>query len=715
MLILSVFIAGSLEVLAQEQEQVEELKEATVTARHDLVRTDADKLTYYVEADPFSEGANLVDVIRKVPMLSVNSDGEVLLNGSKDFKVLVNGRSTGMLVRNFSQLIKTIPASSVKEIQVFTNPPVKYDAEGIGGVINIVMSRRLKSGYSGSLSLMTNSRGMAGGSGYLSAQLGKVTLGSEVSLMNYPSPEMHGITDIENIHVENNHFSRLDFGIEQKSYTRDFSLETTYEPDSLNLFTVSGWVDFHKESEIFDITESFRDRSGNKTMEMTEPSKRLDRYDTFSAEAAYQRTFQGDGGILTLSYSADGNPNSIDNNVIVVPVLNCEEYHRHSFNTAHTIQQIGQIDYYATLKKKHQVEAGGKYTLRNHEADSKDEVWDYAADMWTVDNSNVNDLDYRQHILAAYASYGYLFPALTLKAGARMEYTRNRGLSKSMSGNMTFDNSNFNIVPYLNLAWRIDEDNSLSLSYTRRLGRPDVVYLNPYVFEESPYSRSHGNPDLRTVVSDALTMNYHAEGEKWGLTARTYGSLCNNKIEYLSKVNQNGVKISTYENSVRHAHADFMTSLDWTPSSVLTLQTTAKAGYDSYHAPALCQRNGGFSWSVNFSGNVSLWKGAMAYAVADAGGGARTLQRTYHGIDYSYYLGLRQGLMRNRLILSALVNMPFQNVCSGAVRYTSTESYRQRNESFVRARQIMLSVSWRFGKTTIDLKRARKSKVDDKL
>jgi len=708
-------IAGSVEVLAQEQEHMEELKEATVTARHELVRTDADKLTYNVESDPFSEGANLIDIIRRVPMLSVNSDEEVLLNGSKDYKVLVNGRSTGMLARNFDQLIKTLPASSVREIQVYTNPPVKYDAEGIGGVINIIMSKRLKSGYRGSLSLMTNSLGMASGSGYLSAQLGKVTLSSEVSVINYPAPEMHGVTDIENIHGEDNHFSRLDFEIKQKSYTRDFSLETSYEPDSLNLFTVSGWLDFHKESELFDITESFWDKSHNKTREMTEPSRRLDRYDTFSAEIAYQKTFRNDGGILTFSYSADGNPNSIDNNVIVMPVMNSEAYHRHSFNTAHTIQQIGQIDYYATLKRKHQVEAGGKYTLRNHEADSKDEVWDYVADMWTVDNSNVNDLDYRQHILAAYASYGYLLPVLTLKAGARMEYTRNRGLSKSMSGNMTFDNSNFNIVPYLNLAWRIDEDNSLSLSYTRRLGRPDVVYLNPYIFEESPYSKSHGNPDLRTVVSDALTLNYRSEGEKWGLSARTYGSLCNNKIEYLSKVNQDGVKISTYENSVRYAHADFMTSLDWTPSSVLNLQATAKVGYDSYHAPVLDQKNKGFNWSVDLSGNVSLWKRAMAYATANASGGDRTLQRTYHGMDYSYYMGLRQGLIQNRLILSILVHMPFQNVYSGAVRDTFAESYRQHNESFSRPRQVMLSASWRFGKTTLDLKRARKSEVDDKL
>jgi len=98
--------------------KVEQLKEAAVIARRELVTTDADKLTYNVEADPLSAGSNLIDILRNVPMLSINGDEEVLLNGSKDYKVLVNGRSTGMLARNFNQLIKTIPASSIKEIQV---------------------------------------------------------------------------------------------------------------------------------------------------------------------------------------------------------------------------------------------------------------------------------------------------------------------------------------------------------------------------------------------------------------------------------------------------------------------------------------------------------------------------------------------------------------------------------------------------------------------
>ena len=694
---------------------IQNLKESTVVARQELITTDADKLIYNVQADPLAEGSNLIDILRNVPMLSINGEEKVLLNGSSDYKVLVNGRPTGMLARNFNQLIKSIPASSIKEIQVITNPPVKYDAEGIGGIINIVMAKRLKSGYNGSLAAQAGTLGSAGGSGYINGQLGKFTLSANASGTWFPNPQVHGLTDIENYTSETNRYQCLDFTSDNKYASGAFSLEASYEPDSLNLITLSGWANFQKMVMDYDITETFWNTRHIKTVEMLEPTVRRNRYSTFSGELAYQKTFRNDGGILSFSYSIDGNPNSTENDIIVVPVLNYPDYHRHSYNTEHTIQQIGQIDYFATLRKKHQIEAGAKYTLRSHVADSQDELWDYAAEQWVVDNSNVNDLDYKQHIFAAYASYGYRFSKLTLKAGTRLEYTLNRGVSKSASEDITFDNSNFNVVPYLNAAWQIDPRNTLSATYTRRLGRPSVDYLNPYVFEESPFSRMHGNPDLRTVVSDALTLTYRTRGKKWDLMVRTYGSHCGNKIEYLSTVYPDGVKISTYENAVTYNHINEMVSFNWSPGERFNLQTSAQVGYNHFYAPSLDQKNDGIEWAFDLNSNIALWKGATAFVFGSISGGETTLQRTYHGVDYVYSLGLRQGFLQNRLILTATAIMPFQNRYYGPARDTYAENYHQHNESWYSPRQFRFSLTWRFGKTSINFKHARKTEVSDKL
>ena len=695
--------------------RVERLREATVGARRELVTSDADKLTYNVEADPQAAGSSLIDILRRVPMVSVNGEEKVLLNGSTDYKVLVNGRPTGMLARNFAQLVKTFPASSVKEIQVITNPPVKYDAEGIGGLINIVLVRRLKAGYSGSVGLQAGTLGMAAGNGYLSAQLGKFAVSASAGGMRFPNPRYYGITDIENLTGTARRYQRLEFEDDVLYSTGSFSLEASYEPDSLNLITLSGWVDLQRTRESFRISERFWDADRRLTADMQEPRQMYNRGDSFSGELAYQRTFQGDGGVLTLSYAVDGIPNGVDNDVTVVPVLGVEPYRRHSFNTANTLQHFAQADYFATLRKKHQLEAGAKYTLRSHTADSQDELWDFEKQEWRVDNGNVNDLDYRQHIFAAYASYGYKFARLTLKAGARLEYTLNRGLSKSASGNLTFDNRNFNVVPYLNAAWQFGGSDALSLSYTRRLGRPSVSYLNPYIFEETPFSRSHGNPDLRTVVSDALTLTYRTGGDKWGLTARTYGSLCGNKIEYLSVTYPDGTKVSTYENAVRHRHADALLNFDWEPTDGFGMQVSGNVGYDDFYARALDQRNGGWNWSVDFSANAGLWREALAYASAFASGGETTLQRTYHGAEYAYSIGLQQRFFQGRMTLSATAVLPFQNRYEGASRDTEAATYRQHNASWYNPRQFRFGLTWRFGKTEISLKRARKSAVNDKL
>ena len=303
--------------------RVERLREATVAARRELVASDADKLTYNVEADPQAAGSSLIDILRRVPMVSVNGEEKVLLNGSTDYKVLVNGRPTGMLARNFAQLVKTFPASSVKEIQVITNPPVKYDAEGIGGLINIVLVRRLKAGYSGSVGLQAGTLGMAAGNGYLSAQLGKFAVSASAGGMRFPNPRYYGITDIENLTGTARRYQRLEFEDDVLYSTGSFSLEASYEPDSLNLITLSGWVDLQRPRESFRISERFWDADRNLTADMQEPRQMYNRGDSFSGELAYQRTFRGDGGVLTFSYAIDGIPNGVDNDVTVVRHL-CE-------------------------------------------------------------------------------------------------------------------------------------------------------------------------------------------------------------------------------------------------------------------------------------------------------------------------------------------------------------------------------------------------------
>ena len=126
-----------------------EVDAVAVTIQKPIVTADAEKLTYSVEDDPEAATSTLEDIIRKVPQLSLDAEGKVLMNGQSDYKVLVNGHASSSMSRNFADIIKSMPASSIKRIEVVTNPSMKYDAEGVGGVLNIITTKARFDGYNG--------------------------------------------------------------------------------------------------------------------------------------------------------------------------------------------------------------------------------------------------------------------------------------------------------------------------------------------------------------------------------------------------------------------------------------------------------------------------------------------------------------------------------------------------------------------------------------
>jgi hypothetical protein len=142
------------------------LKELAVTAQKPLIKVDVDKITYSIESDPDSKTNNALEMLRKVPLLTVDGDENVTLNGQSNYKVLVNGKSSSMMSKNFKDVIKSLPGSSIKDIEVITNPSSKYEAEGIGGIINIITLKKTLNGYNGSVNAGFDSFGAANGGLY---------------------------------------------------------------------------------------------------------------------------------------------------------------------------------------------------------------------------------------------------------------------------------------------------------------------------------------------------------------------------------------------------------------------------------------------------------------------------------------------------------------------------------------------------------------------
>ena len=150
-----------------------QLNEVRVVAQRPLVKVEVDKLTYSAKDDPDATTSSVLDLLRKVPLVTVDGEDNIRLKGSGNFKFYLNGKPSNMISGNPSQVLKGMPANSVKDIEVITDPGAKYDAEGVGGIINLVTERRADDGYTGSVGANGNTLGGYGGNAYLTTKYGK--------------------------------------------------------------------------------------------------------------------------------------------------------------------------------------------------------------------------------------------------------------------------------------------------------------------------------------------------------------------------------------------------------------------------------------------------------------------------------------------------------------------------------------------------------------
>ena len=693
-------------------EGVNTLSEVTVTAVRPLIRNEVDKLTYNLEADPQASSSTVLDIMRKVPLLSVDGDDNVRLNGETNFKVLVNGRSTGMIVKNFKDVIKSMPASSIKSIEVITNPPVKYDAEGIGGVINIITHSK-PSGYNGSLNIGANSMGGYNSGGYFAAQLGKFAVSTNFFAGKFVSKESTFASETESFVSEEYKYSSSKGSSKYQNTYYNFGIEASYEIDTLNLITLSGWgylgsnsglgaSFFESKNSIHQITRRYIRKSDNKNL-----------YGSGSGSISYQRNFKKPDQNLTFSYSLDASPRNQETRTEIQPKINYIEYLQQSNNDAIGYEHTAQIDYFDPLSKVHQIETGLKYILRQNTSNTDVKRYHELTNEWVSDMARVNDLDYNQHIANIYAGYVFKKKQVTAKAGFRGEYALNDGVSKSIQGNKRFDNSQFNVVPYINLSFMLNKGHMLTVGYTQRLNRPGIWHLNPYVNDADPMSISYGNPDLNTVVRNTITVGHRKSSQKWNMGINLGAYFTSNNIESITWMDPEGVRHATYKNIGKNQRYQINTNFSYRQGQKLNIYWNMGASYTNVSYKEANLSNDGFNFNGQLSCNLMLWKGSTIYGGLFVFGGDVSLQ---YKSPYMYMtsFGMSQRLLKDKLTFSLSITEPFRAYQIFVYDYVDA-TYTSRSEYRNYVRQANLSAFWRFGKFNTTVKKARKSTSDDKM
>lgn len=694
-----------------------ELESVVVATTKPLIRSDIDKIAYSVEDDPETPTSTALDILRKVPLVSVDGDDNVYLQGQSNYKVLMNGKSSSMLSSNFKETMRSMPASSIKDIEVITNPSSKYEAEGVGGIINIITNRRSDIGYNGSVGINGSTRGDYGGYGNIAAKLGKFSLSANAYIGHWEQADATTSSDV--LYKLRDSLVNTRGGLDADGRYMNLQVEASYEIDTFNLITLSMWsYNQRYDMDQFSLTESWnRDPGIAQSYRMTRASR--NKNSGLSGNLDYQRTFMKPDRTLTFSYKLDNFPNKQTSETHYEGIVDFPTYQMLSINDAFSREHTFQVDYTEPINTKHTIEVGAKYIFRKNESDPESYSRLLSNEQWEVDADRRNDLDYDQHILGAYT--GYTFKAnnkLSFKAGARMESTWNDGLFTNAVEETKLDNNFFDVVPYATISYAPNPAKRTSVSYTQRLSRPGIWYLNPYLNDTDPNSWSQGNPDLDTEIAHQINLSYGIFSPVHTLNLTASSVIVNNSIERVARpieVDGREISYTTYENSGRRERYGLNAYYSFRKGAGFSVNINAGANYihvsgmDAYGVNKI--KNNG--WQYRLSGNmrIGLWKDAAFNTFGGYFSKNIMLQGERTGMYY-YGMGVNQRFLKKKLNFSVNAQNPFSKDQKYSSE-TSTPELFSYSEQLNKRRRVNFSLSYNFGKMNVQVKKAKRGIKND--
>ncbi len=643
-----------------------------------------------------------------MPLVTVDGEDEIQLKGSSNFKIYINGKPSNMISSNPSQVLKSMPANSVKDVEVITDPGAKYDAEGIGGIINIVTDKRVDDGYSGSVGANGDTFGGYGANAYLATKYGKLGFSGNVGYFNHDRPKSE--SNFVREEFPPSPINILSQTGNSKSNGGGLFLNGTmsYEPDTANLFNISA---SRFGGEFKSLSNMMASSEGIRQYSYITNSNSIGNFGGITLSADYQRSFKKKGEMLTLSYRFENNPNDSEfeseYDEVTGDFYYESGYKLRSSNDAGGQEHTSQIDYVNPLDGKHGVEAGLKYIFRDNSSRGDHTYFDVDNGVWKPDLSRKNDLDHKQNITSGYVGYSYKTGKAGFKIGLRGEHTHQDIYFMSNSTDSIKTNF-FDLIPSATVSYQLGMTQNLRAGYNMRISRPGIWYLNPYINNMDPNNISYGNPNLDSEQQHNFNLNYGSFSQKINFNATLSYSFAQNAVSARSFIDENGVTNNTYGNIGKNQTIGTNIYVSWTPT--VSIRTYLNGGMN--YTDIKSNDGSGLSNS-GFSGRAF---GGLTYTLPydlriGANGGLfmnRIQLQTVQSPFYFYSFSLMKSFLNKKLDLT--INA--QDVFSKYREISSTTTgvgFSQKSINMNPMRNLRLSVTYRFGDLKSSMKRVQRS------
>ena len=687
----------------------QELGEVKVVARRKLRALSPKGLTYDMKNDVLAQTDNLLFALRNVPLVSVDGEGNIRVKGSSNFSVYINGTPSRVASMNPTEVLRGIPANTIKRVEVITQLDARYDASAGDAILNIITDRKTLDGYSATISLAGTTIPTANGATTLTLTKGKLS----VALAYNYDYTRHKDQPVDVYRRTFEGDKTIDeFRSSQKNGVGIFrnhvgNLMGEYALDSLNTIYADGHIFVSSTNDTGTNKQTFsrlgvptQYSSLNNKMNYTEGSVEGNLlYRNLYAESKEPR--------FSIGYRYAYNPDKRYNDITERQYRNgfssweestYDETRRKQISRGGLSEHALQGDYQKLWSNGHALQLGVKDVLRLGSSKPEYHHWDYNRNEWQrVDNPlyRLGDMSQLQNVASAYVNYTMNKGSLGVNAGLRGELVYDRiTFSQNPSGN--FERKGIDLIPSIGLTCAVSNSQQLAFSYKMKPIRPSIWVLNPYKSQSNPYELSFGNPELESELHHGLDLSYTLFSNKYYFNLNAGYTHTNNAImpiQYWSTENSN-VLCRTYDNAGMHRVPNLSFWVNWRPLMPLSLLLHGNFKYHlfDYDVQNIHQR----SWenlmmaAIDVTLPKSWFLGASWYCNTNP-----PMLRTTYSYSHFYSFYAKKSFWDNKLDLTLTVNHPFSQYLRFETK-TWGSNFVHSQVNMIQSRSLGLKLTYNF-------------------
>ncbi len=496
------------------------IAEVTVEADQRTVENKIDKTIYHVDKDITSQTGVATDILKKIPEVSVDVDGNVELQGNSNIRFLINGKPSTIFGNNLTDVLQSIPASQIQSIEVITSPGAKYDAQGTGGIINIILKKSTVQGINGSVSLSGGTR-LENGSFNLNARKGNFGAHAYFSGNGMiPSTTPSNMTRTGQDTLNQTAILNQNSTSQYSRYGGQSGIGFDWELTPKNTISGNAGFSYFGNNNVGTTNRAsiIQDNFGNV---LSDENDIINNSSNFHAQfvnwdADYKKTFDREDQELDISVNSSTGIGGSYYKQTQTHVFNDSTFNSsYGNNPGFDKETDFSIDYTQPLDSSITLETGAKAVINEINSVSNVYLLDPISDDYNYNTTQSSALDYKDNIYAGYLSGSFkLFKWLDAKAGVRYEYTQINA-NFSNSGNVNI-NPYGTLVPSGVISHTFKNKQTLKIAYSRRIERPDYFDLNPFINASDPKNITTGNPALQPEIGDKIELGYSKNFEKGG-------------------------------------------------------------------------------------------------------------------------------------------------------------------------------------------------------